>query len=132
MLRWEIPNAFELLLGRGLITRAECRAIHEQLRDDLEKPTADASRVGSWSAGWSVPANFSPFYTAKFLGRSLGLLHVAAALAALCTTFVSADDRQLFGDVDVAQMGAHAVAIVTTKNAMLGVAHLLCEKAQDQ
>lgn len=37
----------------------------------------------------------SRLYTAKFLARSLDLLHVAAAHVALCTTFVSADDRQL-------------------------------------
>ena len=37
----------------------------------------------------------SRLHTAKFLGRSLDLLHVAAAHAALCTTLVSADDRQL-------------------------------------
>ena len=34
-------------------------------------------------------------YAAKFLARSLDLLHIAAAHVALCTTFVSADDRQL-------------------------------------
>lgn len=34
-------------------------------------------------------------HTVTFLTRSLDLLHVAAAHVALCTTFVSADDRQL-------------------------------------
>jgi len=34
-------------------------------------------------------------FTARFLTRSLDLLHVAAAHLALCGTFVSADDRQL-------------------------------------
>jgi hypothetical protein len=34
-------------------------------------------------------------YTVKLLTRSLDLLHVAAAHAAHCRVFVSADDRQL-------------------------------------
>ena len=37
----------------------------------------------------------SRLYTSKLLSRSLDLLHVAAARVAACTTFVSADDRQL-------------------------------------
>jgi predicted nucleic acid-binding protein len=90
----EIPNAFELLVGRGLITRAECRAIQEHLREDLESQrlmpvSLDLERV------FVDAGELSRLYTAKFLGRSLDLLHVAAAHAALCTRFVSADDRQL-------------------------------------
>ena len=34
-------------------------------------------------------------YTARYLTRSLDLLHVAAAQTIMCATFVSADDRQL-------------------------------------
>lgn len=37
----------------------------------------------------------SKLHASKFLARSLDLLHVAAAHVASCTTFVSADDRQL-------------------------------------
>jgi predicted nucleic acid-binding protein len=32
----EVANAFELLAGRGLISRDEYRAIHAQLQDDVE------------------------------------------------------------------------------------------------
>ena len=32
----EVRNAFELLVGRQLITRQECGSIHQQLRNDLE------------------------------------------------------------------------------------------------
>ena len=32
----EIPNAFELLVGRKLITRDECLALQAQLQDDLD------------------------------------------------------------------------------------------------
>jgi hypothetical protein len=39
--------------------------------------------------------DLSRTYTAKVLTRSLDLLHVAAALAMMCTRLVSADDRQL-------------------------------------
>lgn len=40
-------------------------------------------------------SELSRVYTAKTLTRSLDLLHVAASHIAMCTTFVSADDRQL-------------------------------------
>lgn len=90
----EIPNAFELLVGRGLITRAECRAIQTHLREDVESQrlmpvSLDLERV------FTDAGELSRLHTAKRLARSLDLLHVAAAHAALCTTFVSADDRQL-------------------------------------
>lgn len=90
----EIPNAFELLVGRGLITRAECRAIQAHVQEDLEsrrlmRVSLDLERV------FMDAAELSRLYTAKLLTRSLDLLHVAAAHAAACTRFVSADDRQL-------------------------------------
>lgn len=40
-------------------------------------------------------SELSRAYTAKTLTRSLDLVHVAASHLAMCTTFVSADDRQL-------------------------------------
>jgi predicted nucleic acid-binding protein len=90
----EVPNAFELLVGRRLIKRAECRAIQEQLHGDIE-----SQRLMSLSMdleGVFVKAcELSRTYTATLLTRSLDLLHVAAAHIAMCTTFVSADDRQL-------------------------------------
>ncbi len=90
----EVPNAFELLGGRELITRDECRAIQAQLRGDLGNQrlmpvSLDLERV------FADAGELSRLYTAKFLARSLDLLHVAAAHVAVCKTFVSADDRQL-------------------------------------
>jgi predicted nucleic acid-binding protein len=90
----EVPNAFELLVGRALITKSEYQAIQAQLQDDLENQrlmpvSLDLERV------FREAAEFSRLYTAKTLARSLDLLHVAAANVALCTRFVSADDRQL-------------------------------------
>jgi len=90
----EVPNAFELLVGRTLITRDECRAIQAHVRDDLENQrlmpvSLDLERV------FADAGELSRLYTAKFLARSLDLLHVAAAHVAACRTFVSADDRQL-------------------------------------
>ena len=40
-------------------------------------------------------AELSRTYTSRHLTRSVDLLHVAAAQTIMCTTFVSADDRQL-------------------------------------
>jgi predicted nucleic acid-binding protein len=90
----EVPNAFELLVGRGLVTRDEARAVHGQLRDDMENQrllpvSLDLDQV------FSDAADLSREYTAKLLTRSLDLLHVAAAHVMRCSRFVSADDRQL-------------------------------------
>jgi len=90
----EVLNAFELLVGRGAMTRDECRAVHDQLQDDLASQrlvhlTLDLEQV------FAGASELSRVYTAKALTRSLDLLHVAASHLAMCTTFVSADDRQL-------------------------------------
>jgi predicted nucleic acid-binding protein len=90
----EVPNAFELLVGRGAITRDECHAILEQLHEDV-----DAQRLMVVSLDldqvFARAGELSKLYTAKFLARSLDILHVAAAQALSCTLFVSGDDRQL-------------------------------------
>ena len=90
----EVPNAFELLAGRGLISREECRAIHAQLQEDLDtqrlaRVSLDLDRV------FTSASDLSRTHTAKFLARSLDLLHIAAARVMMCSTFASADDRQL-------------------------------------
>jgi predicted nucleic acid-binding protein len=90
----EVPNAFERLIGRRLMTRDESRVIHRQLQEDLEHRrlvpiVLDLDRV------FRAACDLSTAYAATHLARSLDLLHVAAARAAACTTFVSADERQL-------------------------------------
>ena len=90
----EVRNAFELLVGRGLITREECRAIQAHLQEDLEsqrlaRVSLDLDRV------FTSASDLSRTYTTKLLTRSLDLLHVAAARVMMCSTFASADDRQL-------------------------------------
>jgi predicted nucleic acid-binding protein len=92
--RLEIPNAFALLVGRKLLTKDEQRAVLAHLDSDLDQQrlvsiSLDLERV------FSDAADLSQRHTATHLTRSLDLLHVAAAHAALCTRFVSADDRQL-------------------------------------
>ena len=90
----EVRNGFELMVGRGLITKDESLAIKGQLQDDLENQrlvevSLDLDRV------FLDAVELSRLHTSKLLSRSLDLLHVAAARVALCTEFVSADDRQL-------------------------------------
>ena len=90
----EVSNAFELLVGRDLMSRDECRSVHQHLRDDLETQrllpiSLDLDEV------FARARELSNLYAARHLTRSLDLLHVAAAHVALCNTFVSADDRQL-------------------------------------
>lgn len=90
----EVSNAFELLVGRGLIGREECRAVQAQLQQDIDSQRL--LRVSlDFDAVFTSARELSRAYTAKSLARSLDLLHVAAAHMAVCTTFVSADDRQL-------------------------------------
>jgi predicted nucleic acid-binding protein len=90
----EVPNAFEMLVGRHAITREECNAILRQLREDV-----DAHRLMTVSLDleqvFARASEFSKRCTAKTLARSLDLLHVAAAHVTSCTRFVSGDDRQL-------------------------------------
>ena len=90
----EVPNAFQLLVGRGLLTRDDARAVHRQLRDDIDNQrllpvSLDLDQV------FADAADLSLDHTAKLLTRSLDLLHVAAARGVGCSKFVSADDRQL-------------------------------------
>ena len=92
--RLELTNAFERLVGRRLLTRDECRRLYEQLQDDLD--TGRLMHVAiDWEGVIAQAAELSRAHAAKFLSRSLDLLHVAAAQAMQCKTFVSADDRQL-------------------------------------
>lgn len=90
----EVPNAFEMLVGRSAMTRDECHAILGQLREDV-----DAQRLMTVSPDldqvFARAREFSRLYTEKTLARTLDLLHVAAAHVTSCTRFVSGDDRQL-------------------------------------
>ena len=90
----EVRNAFELLTGRGLISEEERRGIHAQLQEDVEHQRL-AQVVMDLDRVFRDAGELSRAHSAKFLTRTLDLLHVAAAHAVMCTTFVSADDRQL-------------------------------------
>ncbi len=90
----EVRNAFRLLAGRGLITKAERRAVTANLDQDLASQrlvhvALDLPQV------FTRARELSEAYSEKILSRSLDVLHVAAALELSCSRFVSADDRQL-------------------------------------
>lgn len=92
--RLEVENAFELLVGRRVLTRDERDAVRQQLQDDI-----DSQRLRSVSVDlervFADAAELSIAHSARLLTRSLDVLHVAAALALGCSRFVSADDRQI-------------------------------------
>lgn len=92
--RLEVPNAFELMVARRLITADERRSVLQQLQDDI-----DAQRLVSIALDlerlFGDAGELSRKYSARFFSRSLDLLHVASAHLAHCKRFVSADDRQL-------------------------------------
>jgi len=90
----EVSNAFALLRGRGLITAEEHRAIRTQLQDDVGAQRFVPVAM-DWADVFAIACELSEAHTAKLLTRSLDLIHVAAARAASCRVFVSADDRQL-------------------------------------
>ena len=92
--RLEVSNAFALLVGRKLLTREEHRAILAQLADDLDDQRLVPLSIDLEPA-FAEAAALSDMHTSQFLTRSLDLLHVAAAHMIECTTFASADDRQL-------------------------------------
>lgn len=92
--RLEMLNALELAVGRKRLTSPERRAIDLHMQQDLALGrlatlSLDLDRV------FVDAGELSARYAAKFLARSLDLLHVAAAQQLSCTVFVSADDRQL-------------------------------------
>ncbi len=90
----EVPNAFERLVGRKLLTREECRGLYDHLQEDLDNRRLVLISV-DLEAVFAQATELSRAHAARFLARSLDLLHVAAAHVSRCTTFVSADDRQL-------------------------------------
>jgi hypothetical protein len=89
-----VPNAFELLVGRGLITPEEAQAVHAQLQDDVDNQRLMPTSL-ELDHVFADAHELSRQYTAKFLARSLDLVHVAAARVLRCTSFVSGDDHQL-------------------------------------
>lgn len=109
--RIEVVNAFDLLVGRGLITRQECRAIQVHLQEDVEGQRLVDTGVDLESV-FADALTLSQRYAARFLTRTLDLLHVAMAQTISSTAFVSADDRQLavakatgFRTVDIKRRG---------------------------
>jgi predicted nucleic acid-binding protein len=90
----EVSNAFERLVGRKLMTRDECRGLYHHLQDDLDNRRLVLTSVDLESV-FGQATELSRAHAARFLARSLDILHVAAAHVSRCTTFVSADDRQL-------------------------------------
>ena len=77
-----------------MINEEERRAIYAQLQDDIQSQRLARVSV-DLEFVFRGARELSRAHSAKFLTRSLDLLHVAAAHLATCTTFVSADNRQL-------------------------------------
>ena len=74
----EVFNAFELMVGRGSISRKECREVQKQIQNDIEN-----YRLVQFSldldAVFVKACDMAASQTAKSLTRSLDLLHIAAA-----------------------------------------------------
>jgi predicted nucleic acid-binding protein len=90
----ELANAFALLAGRSLISEAERSAVLTHLHEDVTARRLAPTHL-EWPDVFEAALQFSTQFSAQWLTRSLDLLHVASAHAAGCSSFVSADDRQL-------------------------------------
>jgi predicted nucleic acid-binding protein len=90
----EVPNAFERLVGRKLLTRDECSRLYDNLQEDLDNRRLLLVSV-DWDDVLAQAAELSRAHAARLLARSLDLIHVASAQIVQCKTFISADDRQL-------------------------------------
>lgn len=90
----EVPNAFECLVGRRLLTRVECRGLYDHLQEDMDDRRLVPVSL-DLEAVFAQAAELSRAHAARLLARSLDLIHVASAHLLQCKTFVSADDRQL-------------------------------------
>jgi len=92
--RLELRNAFELLVGRGLLSPSERDALVSQVQDDRQAGRLIDTAI-DWEAIVTRAGDLSVAHTRKHLTRSLDLLHVAAAVEIGCRSFVSGDQRQL-------------------------------------
>lgn len=92
--RLELRNAFELLVGRSLLSTGERDAIAIQVQDDRQAGRLIDTAI-DWDTTFARAVDLSIAHTRRHLTRSLDLLHVALAIEIGCRTIVSGDRRQL-------------------------------------
>lgn len=91
--RLEPHNAFELLVGRGLLSSTERDALVAHVEADRQAGRLAETPV-EWEAAFDRARGLSQAHTRRLLTRSLDLLHVALALGLGSRPFVSGDARQ--------------------------------------
>jgi predicted nucleic acid-binding protein len=91
--RIELRNAFRNLAARGEISEQEQRAVFRQITDDLDSGFLLHITV-NWSEAFRRTDHLSEEYATSEGQRTIDLLHVAIALEARATTFLSFDERQ--------------------------------------
>lgn len=92
--RLELHNAFELLVGRGLLSSTERDALVAQVDVDRQAGRLAETPV-EWETAFDRARGLSQAHTRKLLTRSLDVLHIALALGLGSRPFVSGDARQL-------------------------------------
>ena len=93
VLELELRTAMRNQHGRGEITARELRAVLRTLESDLAKGILSRPEY-DLVAVYLRAEKLSAKHAATTLCRSADILHVASALEAGCTAFVSFDDRQ--------------------------------------
>jgi hypothetical protein len=88
----EFTNALQLAVFRKRSTVAESRLIHDSFTQHQASGVFRAVPIGSEI--WETVARLSRRHTAKLGVRTLGVIHVAAALVLKPEVFFSFDDRQ--------------------------------------
>jgi hypothetical protein len=90
---FEVRNAFELGVFRGLLTHTDTNAAWANLQNDLKNSRLIQMTV-KWPPAFRRAARLSELHSATTGTRSLDILHVAAAKSLRSVEFISFDLRQ--------------------------------------
>lgn len=91
--RIEVRNAFRNLAARGEISRGECEAAFRQIEEDLREEILVHTPIALTNT-FRRADELSEAYARHHGQRTIDLLHVAIALEAKATMFLSFDNRQ--------------------------------------
>ncbi len=89
----EIANTFHTLSGRGLITVVQRTSAEHHLASDIAS-TRLRRLQPEWQHLFQQSLELARDFSSTTLTRSLAVLHVAAAILAQASIFVTADKRQ--------------------------------------
>jgi predicted nucleic acid-binding protein len=90
----ELRNAIHAAIGRKTIPAAAGALALKHLETDIRTGVLATAAI-DWPAVWTRAAHLARLHTTKILGRTLDILHVAAAEFCGAELLVTGDERQL-------------------------------------